>query len=158
MVRSSTRYYPRFNLPMVSSLGFGFRDSNLIALFGLAFASTSGVSPLILLLPADSMAHYTKGTRSSRRSGTPTACKHLVSGTISSPFRGAFNLSLTVLVHYRSRCLFSLGGWSPQIQTGFHVSDPTQDTLPIIPPFTDATFTLCGVIFQTLWLGGVIRC
>jgi hypothetical protein len=88
----------------------------------------------------------------------PTARKHLVSETISSPFRGAFNLSLTVLVHYRSHCLFSLGGWSPQIQSGFHVSEPTQDTLRITPPFTDATFTLYGVIFQTLWLGGVIRC
>ncbi len=35
--------------------------------------------------------------------GTPTACKRQVSGTISLPFRGAFHLSLTVLVHYRSQ-------------------------------------------------------
>src|SRR4030042_1736032 len=32
----------------------------------------------------------------------PTACKHTVSGSISLPSRGAFHLSLTVLVHYRS--------------------------------------------------------
>jgi hypothetical protein len=31
-----------------------------------------------------------------------TTCRHTVSGTISLPFRGAFHLSLTVLVHYRS--------------------------------------------------------
>ena len=31
-----------------------------------------------------------------------TACKHMVSGSLSLPFRGAFHLSLTVLVHYRS--------------------------------------------------------
>src|SRR5699024_648219 len=31
-----------------------------------------------------------------------TTCKHTVSGSISLPFRGAFHLSLTVLVHYRS--------------------------------------------------------
>ena len=31
-----------------------------------------------------------------------TACKHMVSGSISLPSRGAFHLSLTVLVHYRS--------------------------------------------------------
>ena len=33
---------------------------------------------------------------------TLTACKPTVSGTISLPSRGAFHLSLTVLVHYRS--------------------------------------------------------
>ena len=31
-----------------------------------------------------------------------SACKHKVSGTISLPSRGAFHLSLTVLLHYRS--------------------------------------------------------
>jgi hypothetical protein len=35
-------------------------------------------------------------------SRTLTACKHMVSGSISLPSRGAFHLSLTVLVHYRS--------------------------------------------------------
>ena len=32
----------------------------------------------------------------------PTACRHPVSGLFHSPHRGAFHLSLTVLVHYRS--------------------------------------------------------
>ena len=32
-----------------------------------------------------------------------------------SPNRGAFHLSLTVLVHYRSPSVFSLGEWTPQI-------------------------------------------
>ena len=36
-------------------------------------------------------------------SGTPTACRHMVSGTISLRFPGTFHLSLTVLVHYRSQ-------------------------------------------------------
>ena len=57
-----------------------------------------------------------------------TACEYVVSGSLSSPFRGAFHLSLTVLVHYRSRQFFSLGGWSPQLPTGFLVSRGTQDT------------------------------
>ncbi len=52
---------------------------------------------------------------------------HIVSGSISSPSRGAFHLSLTVLVHYRSLNIFSLGRWSSQIQAGFLVSDPTQE-------------------------------
>src|SRR5947209_6727631 len=42
-----------------------------------------------------------------------TAGEYVVSGSISSPFRGAFHLSLTVLVHYRSLKVLSLGGWSP---------------------------------------------
>jgi hypothetical protein len=56
----------------------------------------------------------------------PTACKRMVSGTISLPLRGTFHLSLTVLVHYRSPLVFSLAGWSPRIQSGFHVSGSTQ--------------------------------
>jgi hypothetical protein len=47
--------------------------------------------------------------------------------SISLPSRGSFHLSLTVLVHYRSRTLFSLGEWSPQLHTGFHVADATQE-------------------------------
>ena len=35
-----------------------------------------------------------------------------------SPNRGTFHLSLTVLVHYRSPSVFSLGEWTPQIPTG----------------------------------------
>src|SRR5918999_6204772 len=57
----------------------------------------------------------------------PTACKRMVSGTISLPLRGTFHLSLTVLVHYRSPLVFSLAGWSPQVQSGFHVSGSTQE-------------------------------
>ena len=73
------------------------------------------------------MAHYAKGTRSPHK-GAPILWTHQISETISSPFRGAFHLSLAVLIHYRSPELFSLGRWSSQIQAGFHVSDPTQDT------------------------------
>ena len=35
-----------------------------------------------------------------------------------SPSRGSFHLSLTVLVHYRSSIVFSLGRWTSQIPTG----------------------------------------
>ncbi len=55
-----------------------------------------------------------------------TACKHTVSGTISLPSRGAFHLSLTVLVRYRSVGIFSLTGWSPWIHARFHVTRATQ--------------------------------
>src|SRR5437660_9682781 len=46
-----------------------------------------------------------------------TAGEYVVSGSLSSPSRGAFHLSLTVLVHYRSLLVLSLGGCSPQLPT-----------------------------------------
>ena len=53
---------------------------------------------------------------------------HAVSGALSLPSRGAFHLSLTVLVAIGHPLVFSLGGWSPRFQAGFHVPRPTQDT------------------------------
>src|SRR5207253_6669323 len=75
--------------------------------------------------------HSTKGTPSALGGATPqwplTAGEYVVSGSVSSPSRGTFHLSLTVLVHYRSLKIGSLGGWSPQLPTGFHVPRGTQD-------------------------------
>jgi len=48
----------------------------------------------------------------------PTACRHLVSGSISLSSRSTFHLSLTVLVHYRSSGVFSLGRWASLLPTG----------------------------------------
>ena len=45
-----------------------------------------------------------------------------------SPARGAFHLSLTVLIAIGISLVFSLSAWSRIIQTGFLVSRPTQDT------------------------------
>ena len=59
-------------------------------------------SKLNLAARRNSLAHSTKGTPSPRRAA-PTACRRTVSGTVSLPSRGAFHLSLTVLVHYRSQ-------------------------------------------------------
>src|SRR5258707_2497644 len=65
--------------------------------------------------------HSTKGTPSALSSSQEqwplTAGEYVVSGSLSSPLRGAFHLSLTVLVHYRSLKVFSLGGWSPLLPT-----------------------------------------
>src|SRR5438874_10226928 len=78
--------------------------------------------------------HSTKGTPSALGGATPqwplTAGEYVVSGSLSSPSRGAFHLSLTVLVHYRSLKVVSLGGWSPQLPTRFHVPRGTQDADP----------------------------
>src|SRR5215207_9421324 len=65
-----------------------------------------------------------------------------------SPNRGAFHLSLTVLVHYRSSSVFSLGRWSPQLPTGFLVSRGTQDPDPMTHNFVYGAITRSGWPFQ----------
>src|ERR671921_1999231 len=67
-VRSSTRSYPRFNLAMGRSLGFGSRARDSNALFGLAFATAT---PHGLTSPrtTNSQAHSSKGTQSPRPKG-----------------------------------------------------------------------------------------
>ena len=103
-VRSSTRSYPRFNLPMARSLRFGSRTCDSDALFRLAFATAT---PHGLTSPhaTNSQAHSSKGTPSPPHPKVHKAltdCRRTVSGTISLPSRGTFHHSLTVLVRYRS--------------------------------------------------------
>ena len=76
------------------------RRGTQVALLRLAFAP----APFRLTSPraSDSLAHSTKGTPSQRKVA-PTARGRTVSGTVSLPSRGAFHLSLTVLVRYRSQ-------------------------------------------------------
>ena len=78
----------------------GLRPRTQVALFRLAFAAASALH-LNLARERNSPVHSTKGTPSPI-DRAPTSCKHTVSGSISLPFRGAFHLSLTVLLHYRS--------------------------------------------------------
>ena len=99
-VRPSTGSYPRFSLPMDSSPGFASaaRDSTPCSdSLSLRLASWLG-----LATRRNSLAHSTKGTPSRNLRSAPAACGRTVSGTVSLPSRGAFHLSLTVLVRYRS--------------------------------------------------------
>lgn len=119
---------------MVSSPGFGSNRCNYspiksgeYALFKLAFAAAPSCKRLNLATPINSSAHSSIGTPSARFLRPLTACRHMVSGSISLPSRGSFHLSLTVLVHYRSSRVFSLGMWSPQLPTRFLVSRGTQE-------------------------------
>ena len=57
-----------------------------------------------------------------------SACKHRVSGSISLPSRGSFQRSITVLFTIGHQVVFRLGGWSPRLPTGLHVSGGTLDT------------------------------
>ena len=96
----------------------------LLALFRLGFPTAPGLLSLNLATYGNSQAHSTKGTPSPLRA--LTACRSTVSGSLSLPSRGAFHLSLTVLCAIGSCRVFSLGGWSPRIPSGFHVSRRTQ--------------------------------
>ena len=55
--------------------------------------------------------------------------------------------------------VFRLGGWSPRLLTGFHVSGDTLDTAKFPLLFAYATLTLSGWLSQTTRLKiGVLRC
>ena len=118
------------------------------------FPYACGILSLQLATQHNSPAHSSIGMPSGLpipkdRHSPPTDCRHTVSGSISLPSRGSFHLSLTVLVRYRSPGVLSLGGWSPQVPTGFHVSRGTQEHRRGSPhPFVYGAVTRYGRPFQ----------
>ena len=122
-VRSSTRSYPRFNLPRARSSRFGSRARDSKRLLRLAFATRT---PHGLRSPraTDSQTHFSIGTPSPHKRA-PTDCRRTVSETVSLPSRGAFHLSFTVLYAIGHWVVFRVGGWSPHLPTRFHVSGRT---------------------------------
>src|ERR1700709_465239 len=121
-VRSSTRSYPRFNLAMGRSLGFGSRARDSNALLGLAFATAT---PHGLTSPrtTNSQAHSSKGTQSPRQQNWLK-----LSRLVGTRFQVLFHSPPGVLFTFPSRYLsaighqgvFRLSGWSRQIHTEFH--------------------------------------
>ena len=84
-----------------------------------------------------------------RNSQAPTACMHTVSGSLSLAVRRSFHRSLTVLSTIGHRFVFSLGGWSPQIQPGFLVPRPTRVPNKLAySDFAYGTLTPSGPPFQ----------
>ena len=89
---------------MGRSLSFGSNPLDLFALVRTRFRFGFGHNVLNLASEIDSPDHYAKGTQSPISLAghrAPTACKFAVSGPISLPFLGTFQLSFTVLVRYR---------------------------------------------------------
>ena len=141
--------YPQLIPNFFNSYGFGpplgFTPASpwpWVDRFGFGSAATYSSSPcsdslslrlrslrtLTSHVTSNSPDHNAKGTQSAvpaRADQPPTACRHTVSGSVSLAARRSFHLSLTVLVHYRSAEVFSLGGWSPLLPTGFRVSRRT---------------------------------
>src|SRR5660398_262190 len=126
-VRSSTRSYPRFNLPMARSLRFGSRARDCLAVFGLALATAS---PHGLTSPrtTNSQAHSSRGTLS------PLLGR--LQRIVGTRFQVLFHSPPGVLFTFPSRYLsaighqgiFRLSGWSRQIHTGFLGPRATWDT------------------------------
>ena len=134
---------------MGRSLGFASAAGNLSALFRLAFATAPPLKGLTCAAYHNSLAHYAKGTPSFRISGTPTDCRHMISGSISLPSRGAFHLSLTVLSAIGHRSIFSLTRWSGLIPTGFLVPRSTREYRPRrLDDFAYGAITHYGLPFQ----------
>ena len=88
-VRSSTVCYHSFNLPMGRSHGFASTTTNYGALFRLAFATAPPLKGLTLLVKVTRRLIMQKARRHPIRA--PTACKRMVSGSISLPCSGFFS-------------------------------------------------------------------
>lgn len=103
---------------MARSPGFGSSLRYHVALFRLAFTVASFPQELNQATQ-DSLVGSFFNRNAVTDCSAPTPCKHTVSDTLSSPSRAAFQLSITVLVHYRSEEVFSLATSSWLLPTGF---------------------------------------
>ena len=103
---------------------------------------------LNLAIYNNSLDRSTKSTISHLFNSALSACKHMVSGSISLPSRGSFHLSLTVLITIGHQVVFSLTGWSPLIHTRFLVSRTTLESANLNLSFIYRTFTFYGMLFQ----------
>ena len=124
-VRPSTGSYPCFSLPMDSSPGFASAPGDCVAV-------------LMTRLRCGSLLSRTSPPDATRWLILQKARRHtawvlrLLGG---ARFQVLFHSPLGVLFTFPSRYWFaighrrvlSLGGWSPQLRTGFHVSGATRE-------------------------------
>ena len=120
--------WPRLDHPVSGRSGTTQRPSRTRSRSG------SACPWLSLAAPAHSSAHSTKGTPSpSPKARLRPAGSARFQALFHSPRRGAFHRSLTVLVHYRSQAVFSLGTWASPLPAGFRVSGGTHVHRALIP-------------------------
>jgi hypothetical protein len=90
--------YPHFILAVRSSRGFASTAPDLFALFGLAFASAPRQRRLTLPVTVSRRIIMQKARdHPALRRRALTACRHVVSGSLTSPRRGSSHLSLALL-------------------------------------------------------------
>ena len=146
-VRPSSQCYPTFSLTMGRSQSFASASTDYDALFGLAFAPAARLKALNL-----ASEEQLVGSLCKRHAVTPKGSDSLQ----AHGFRFFFTPLLTVLFTFPSRywstiglpVIFSLAAWSPQIQTGFHVSRPTQVVISTQSRYLYGTITLFDQTFQ----------
>ena len=134
-------FYLHFNLDMGRSPGFGSCTTDFIR--PLQTCSRCGSRPEVLNLASytHSPDHSTKGTRS---------LFDELSVLVSTRFQVLFHSPPGVLFTFPSRycssighqVVFRLGGWSPLLPTGFHVSGGTLDPVPVSFIFGYVALTL----------------
>ena len=154
-VRSSTQYNLRFNLLMGRSRSFASTTSDIFALFRLGFPLASVLRTLTEPLTVTRRIIMQKARRHAFPSklghSAPTACRHMVSGSVSSPSRGSSHLSvallgsLSVIEKYLAlrdgpRRFSRDSTWLDLLRY------PSRDQLGAVY----GTVTLCGVTFQKL--------
>ena len=130
---TSTSAWPWVGHPVSGRIQQTLRAINTRFPFGF------GTEYLNLACYIHSLDRSTKSTRS-HSDGALSACKHRVSDSISLPFRGSFQLSITVLFSIGHQVVFRLGGWSPRLPCGFHVSAGTLD------PALSKSFSFTGLL------------
>ena len=146
-VRASTNFYIRFTLAMDSSLAFGSAPRYHVRAFNTRFRCGSAPEGLNQATQCNSPAHYPEGTPSHLVRSRPKTTRQMVlRPLVGAWFQVLFHLRLTgLLFTFRSRyfcaigcpVVLSLGGWTPQIRAGFHVSDPTWESVnggPFLSP------------------------
>ena len=140
-VRTSTRHYPSFILAMGRSLRFRvYRHVLQSRPCRLAFATAPRLKRLTSHVTSNSPDHNAKGTQSE-------GPKSLLLPLVGTRFQDLFHSPPGVLFTFPSRYWFtighgrvcSLGGWSPQIPTGFLVPRRTQVPKPHARPTISPT-------------------
>ena len=130
----------------------------LVAHFGLAFATAARLRRLTLLQTSNSPDHYAKGTPSPA-CGASSALR--LRPLVSAWFQVLFHSPPGVLFTFPSRYLFTIGHervfsltrWSSQIPTGFHVSCGTWVSIQRVNyAFAYRAFTYYGLTSQTVRL------
>ena len=123
----------RFSLATGRSPGFGSFPDDSIRPFGLAFAPAPPVPGLASPPGLTRRLILQKARRHPACARLRPAGSAWFQDLFHSPRRGAFHRSLTVLVHYRSLAVCSLGTWSSRLPAGCHVSGGTHDLGPPRP-------------------------
>ena len=144
-------FYLHFNLDMGRSPGFGSNTTDFIRPIQTRSRCGSGPEVLNLASYIHSPDHSTKGTRSPIDG---------LSVLVSTRFQVLFHSPPGVLFTFPSRycssighqVVFRVGGWSPQLPTGFHVSGGTLDPRWHTSVFAYGALTRCGRPSHTVQL------